>query len=169
MATLALASACVSSPASSPAPSSAPASAVSASGVTAVPTASPARSLPADFPLGSWTNSLTEEDLREAGYTDAATINENVGTGTLTLSADGKWTIAVESIQPMRWPVFRGTYGVTGPNTFRMWTTFPPDLAGEVVDLEWTYGADGLHLRAIDPYDPIIHVQYETHPWQPKD
>jgi hypothetical protein len=50
-----------------------------------------------------------------------------------------------------------------------MWTTFPPDYAGEVVDLEWTYQDDGLHFRAIDPYDPIIHVQYETHPWQPKD
>jgi hypothetical protein len=168
MATLALASACVSSPASSPAASGAPASAVSASGSPPSPTASPAQSLPADFPLGSWTNYLTEEDLRAAGYTDTATINENVGAGTLTLSADGKWTIAVESSQPMRWPVFRGTYAVTGSNTFRMLTTFPPDLAGEVVDLEWTFEDDGLHLRAIDPYDPIIHVQYETRPWQPQ-
>jgi hypothetical protein len=167
--TLALASACVSSPAPSPPASAVPSSTASASSEAGSPKASPAPSLPADFPLGSWSNYLTEEDLRAAGYTDAPMIMENVGSSTLTLSADGTWTIAVESSQPMRWPVFRGTYAVSGPSTFRMWTTFPPDFAGEVVDLEWKYGDDGLHLRAIDPYDPIIHVQYETHPWQPKD
>jgi hypothetical protein len=129
------------------------------------PAASAARSLPADFPVGSWTSHLTETDLRAAGYTDSATIDENVGDSTLTLGADGSWTIAVESNRPMRWPVFRGTYAITGPKAFRMLTTFPPDLAGEVVDLEWAHEPDGLQLRAIDPYDPIIHVQFETHPW----
>ena len=170
IATLAVASACASpSPASSLAASGVSASAASASGATGSPSASPAQSLPADFPLGSWTNYLTEGDLRAAGYTDTPMINENVGSSTLRLSADGTWTIAVESSQPMRWPVFRGTYAVMGASAFRMWTTFPPDFAGEVIDLEWSYEDDRLLLRAIDPYDPIIHVQYETHPWQPKE
>lgn len=132
------------------------------------PAASQSPVLPANFPLGTWTNYVTEEDLRAAGYTDPATITENVGSGTLTLSPDSTWTIAVESDQPMRWPVFRGTYTVTSSNTFRMLTAFPPDLAGEIVDLEWSQHSDGLHLRTIDPYTPILRVQYETRPWQRK-
>jgi hypothetical protein len=96
MATLAFVSGCFSSLASSPA------AAVTAAGRAGSQTPGPAQSLPADFPLGSWTNYLTEADLEAAGYTDAAMIKENVGTQALTLSADGSWTIAVESSQPMR-------------------------------------------------------------------
>ena len=137
--------------------------------MNASPAGSAAQSLPPGFPLGVWTNYVTEEDLRAAGYTDPALLDENVGTQTMTLRRDGTWTMAVESSQPMRWPVFHGTFEVTGPNALRKRTTFPPEMAGEVLDFEWTYEDDGLRFRAIDPYDPIIHVQYESHLWQPED
>ena len=94
--------------------------------------------LPADFPLGSWTTTITEEDLRAAGLTDIGALSENAGTFTMTLGEDGTWTTTQESDARIRWPVFRGTYEVTGPATFQQRTDFPPDFAGDLVDFEWT-------------------------------
>ena len=120
-----------------------------------------------EAPIGSWTYTLTEEDLRAAGFTETGLIAENVGTSTFTVESDGTWTMVQTTTQPVRSPVFRGTYAVTAPNTLEMRTTFPGDYAGEIVTVEWSRVDDGLRLRVVSPPDPLLKVQFETHTWAP--
>jgi hypothetical protein len=120
-----------------------------------------------DAPIGSWTMTLTGDDLRAAGFTETGLVSENVGAFTFTVQPDGTWTMAQATPQPVRWPVFRGTYSVTAPGTLEMRTTFPSDYAGEVVTVAWSRGDDGLRLHVLSPPDPLLRVQLETHPWAP--
>jgi hypothetical protein len=108
---------------------------------------------------------LTEADLRGAGFTDAGLIGENTGTFTFTLVQDETWTMAQSTDRPIRWPVFRGTWTVPGPGSIEMRTEFPQDYAGEVVTVRWTVGTEGLRLEVMSPPDPLIKAQLETHPW----
>jgi hypothetical protein len=137
--------------------------------VTASPPAPSGSPLPDGFPLGSWTTTLTEADLRAAGMTGAAELTENSGVFTMTLAPDGTWTTAQETDSPIRWPVFRGTYVTTGPDTFRQLTTFPPDFAGDEVDFSWRIESGDLVMEVPDPPDPILPVIIEAHPWEPVD
>jgi hypothetical protein len=118
-------------------------------------------------PVGSWTMTLTAEDLVAAGFTDVGAIEENTGTFTHTFASDGTWTVAQVTTHPIRWPVFRGTYTVTGDRTIEMRTEFPPDYAGDVVTVAWTRDAEGLRLRLLTPPDPLLRINLETHPWAP--
>lgn len=153
-----IAAACTATSVGSPAPArSEPTAAAS----------SPAASIPPDFPLGSWTTTITEDDVRAAGFTGAGELAENSGTFTMTLSEDGTWTTAQESSEPLKWPVFQGTWEATGPNTFRQRTTFPSDFAGDVVDFEWKVVDGNLVLVLPNPPDPILPVVMESHPWTP--
>ena len=116
-------------------------------------------------PHGTWTMTLTEQDLVAAGFTDPGAAAENTGTFTFTIAPDGTWTIAQAASQPVKWPVFRGTYAVTGENIAEMQTTFPPEYAGDVVSMQLTEGSDGLAVKILSPDDPLLRLQFERHVW----
>lgn len=118
--------------------------------------------------VGSWTTSITADDLKAGGITDVGGINENTGTFTMTFGADGTWSTSQESDIPVRWPVFRGTMSSTGPDSFRQVTTFPSDFAGDEVDFTWSVEDGALELTVVDPPDPVLPIVMESHPWQPK-
>jgi hypothetical protein len=127
----------------------------------------PSPDVPTGFPLGSWTTTITEGDLRAGGVTGTGELSENAGTFTMTLDAGGTWTATQDTDVPIRWPVFRGTYTVTGPTTFQQRTDFPPDFAGDLVDFEWRVDDGTLLLEVPNPPDPLLPIVVETHPWQP--
>jgi hypothetical protein len=121
----------------------------------------------AEAPLGVWTMALTADDLAAGGFTDMGAVAENTGTFTFTVAPGGTWTMAQVASQPVRWPVFRGTYVANASGTIQMRTDFPADYAGDVVTVNWTREADGLHLRLVSPDDPLLRLQLEAHPWAP--
>jgi hypothetical protein len=122
----------------------------------------------ADVPTGSWTLTLTEDDLRAGGFTEAGAFAENTGTFTFTIAPDGSWTIAQVASQPVRWPVFRGTYAVIGADTIEMLTSFPADYAGDLVSVKLTEVPDGLAIKVLSPTDdPLLRTQFESHVWAP--
>ena len=125
--------------------------------------------LPDGFPVGSWTMTITEEDLRGAGMTDAGLIKENAGVFTTTFTSDGTWSTAQATNAPIRWPLFRGTFTVAGDGLIDQTTTFPPDYAGDVVRFTWRMENDALLLGVPEPPDPVLAVLTEMHPWQPAE
>lgn len=131
-------------------------------------TAPPAVEVPSGFPIGAWTTTITEDDLLEAGISGGE-IGENAGVFTTTLAADGTWTTAQESDVTVRWPVFRGTWTVTGPDTFSQRTDFPADFAGDVVHFRWEIVDGNLVLEVLDPPDHVLPIVTETHPWTPAE
>ena len=120
-----------------------------------------------DVPIGTWSMTITEEDLRAGGFTEQGAFAENTGTFTFTIAPDGTWTITQAASQPVRWPVFRGTYNVTGADTIEMLTAFPADYAGDLVAVELTETSDGLAIKLLSPPDPLLRVQLESHVWAP--
>lgn len=123
------------------------------------------QALPADFPVGSWTTTITEADLRAGGVTSAGELAENAGTFTMTLGADGTWTVTQVTDAPIRWPVFRGTYTALGADGFRQVTEFPGDFAGDEVDFGWRMQDGALRLEVRTPPDHILPLIMESHPW----
>jgi hypothetical protein len=128
----------------------------------------PTTTIPRDFPLGSWTTTITADDLRAGGITDPGWLEENAGQFIMTMAADGTWTMAQVTTAAVRTPVFRGTFEATGPNTFRQRTEFPPDFVGDVVDFSWSRDDEGaLVLDVLTPPDEVVPIIVETHPWTP--
>ena len=119
--------------------------------------------LPDGFPIGSWTSTITEEDLRKAGVTDAGLIKENTGAFTTTFASDGTWSTAQTTDAPIRWPLFRGTFEVAGDGLIDQTTTFPPDYAGDVVRLTWRMENGTLVLGVPEPPDPFLRMLTEMH------
>jgi hypothetical protein len=146
-----------------------PASSGSGSSAAAGSPAGPAGSSAAsgEAPIGTWSMMLTAADLAAAGFTDPGFVAENTGTFTYTFGADGTWTVAQTTTHPVRWPVFRGTYVVTGPGALEMKTEFPSDYAGDVVAITWTREGEGLRLKVVSPDDPVLRLNLETHQWMP--
>jgi hypothetical protein len=148
-------------------PSGSPAAAGGASSVA--PGGSPsAVQIPADFPLGSWTSTITKEDLRAGGVTEAGLLQENAGTFTQTFNSDGTWIGAQVSTEAVNLPVFRGTFRVTGAHQFEQTTTFPAEYAGDVVSFTWQLDKKALIMGVPNPPDPMLKVITEAHPWQLK-
>lgn len=127
----------------------------------------PSVDLPTGFPLGSWTTTITEDDLRAGGLSGEGELAENAGKFTLVMSEDGTWNSWQVADVPLRWPVFRGTWSVTRPDGFQQVTTFPTDYAGDIVEFTWARDGDALRLHVVNTPDPILPVIMETHPWQP--
>jgi hypothetical protein len=125
--------------------------------------------LPDGFPIGSWTSTITEEDLRGAGMTDAGLIKENTGVFTTTFASDGTWSTAQTTDAPIRWPLFRGTFKVAGDGLIDQTTAFPPDYAGDVVRFTWRMENGALVLGVPEPPDPFLTILTEMHPWQPAE
>lgn len=131
--------------------------------------------LPAGFPVGSWTTTITAADLEQVddeflssiGMTRENLIKENTGTFTTTFGADGTWSTVQDTETQVKWPVFRGTFKPIGEDAMEQVTTFPPDFAGDVVRFTWRLENGELHLGVTDPPDPILPVVMEAHPWKP--
>ena len=122
--------------------------------------------LPADFPVGAWTMTVTPDDLRAAGLTEQGAILENSGTFVLTFDPGGRWTVVQQAGDPSRWPVFRGRLAPTGERAFDATTEFPPEYAGEVVAHTWQLDGDELTIRVPESDDPVLKVNWEAHPWR---
>ena len=131
------------------------------------PTGSAGAAFPDGFPLGVWSVTITEDDLRAGGITGSGELTENTGVFTMTLGGDGTWTTAQVTDALIRWPVFRGSLSATGPDTFTQVTTFPPDYAGDSVDFRWRLDDGDLVLEVLDPPDHVLPALMETHPWEP--
>ncbi len=146
----------------------------STSGATSAASGS-AIALPSGFPVGTWTTTITAEDLAAVSDESLATIGmsrdglvkENTGVFTTTLGADGTWSTVQDTDAQVKWPVFRGTFTSVGDDAFDQVTTFPPDFAGDVVRFTWRAEGERLHLTVPDPPDPILGVITEAHPWSP--
>jgi hypothetical protein len=123
--------------------------------------------LPDGFPIGSWTTTLTEADLRAGGITSEGELGENAGVFTTTFAADGTWTSTQDTDAAVKWPVFRGAWTATGADSFSQRTDFPADFAGDVVDFTWKVEGGDLLLEVVNPPDPILPIVVETHPWKP--
>jgi len=129
---------------------------------------SPAITPPPGFPVGSWTTSISREDLRAAGL-EGELVDENEGDFVLTFKPDGSW----ESIQTstigvtLREPVFRGHYAVTGDEV-RLDPEFPAHYAAEgLYDIvRWKLDGDFLRLTLASHGDEIVAVVYGAHPWR---
>jgi hypothetical protein len=154
--------------------SSASPSAAPAAPTAAAPSTS-AVALPAGFPVGSWTTTITAEDLEQVddaflsniGMTRDNLVAENSGTFTTTFASDGTWSTVQDTDRPLKWPVFRGSFKPIGEDAMEQVTTFPPDFAGDVVRFTWRLEDGELHLGVTDPPDPILPVVMEAHPWKP--
>ena len=123
--------------------------------------------IPSGFPIGSWTTTIDEADLRAGGVTSEGLLAENAGTTTLTISDDGTWSTTQVTDVPVKWPVFKGTWSMNGADGFTQVTTFPPDFAGDSVDFTWKIENGSLVLDVVNPPDPILPILMESHPWQP--
>ncbi len=148
---------------------------------TAVPASAPAApngsalALPSGFPIGTWTTTITGEDLAKVSDESLAKIGmsrdnlvkENTGVFTTTISADGTWSTVQDTDVEVKWPVFRGTFTPVGDDAFDQATTFPPDFAGDVVRFTWRMEDGQLHLTVPDPPDPVLGILTAAHPWTP--
>ncbi len=124
--------------------------------------------LPADFPIGTWVVTITEQDLRDAGITDPQLLRENTGTFTKTYAADGTFTVVQEAPTPIRWPVFRGTYTPVGADGTEERTTFPSEYVGEVLHYTWKHEGDGIRFTVLDAQDVVLPFTTGAHVWVPK-
>jgi hypothetical protein len=116
-------------------------------------------------PIGTWTTTVTEDELRAAGLTNPGEVTENAGTFTTTFSPQGTWTTSQVSDAPVRWPVFQGTYRAVPGDVLELITTFPTDYAGDVVGVRWRLEGDKLHFELQYPDDEILRLNLEIHPW----
>ena len=131
--------------------------------------------LPAGFPVGTWTTTITEADLAAVSDESLAAIgmsrdnlvDENSGVFTTTFGTDGTWSTLQATEPAPKWPVFRGTFVPVGADAIDQTTTFPPDFAGDVVRFTWRVEDGRLHLTVPDPPDPVLPVLTEAHPWSP--
>jgi hypothetical protein len=150
-------------------------SATGSSGEPSTPSTASSVAIPAGFPIGTWSTTITADDLEAVSDEDLATIGmsranlveENSGTFTTTFGADGTWSTVQETDQPVKWPIFRGTFTATGDDSFDQVTAFPPDFAGDVVRFTWRIEDGLLHLQVVNPPDPVLPVLTESHPWSP--
>jgi hypothetical protein len=117
--------------------------------------------------LGTWTTSITRDDLASAGVTDPGLQTENSGRFRWTFASDGTWTQVQQSIDgaPLNGPVFRGTY-VADETSLVMTTEFPEQYRDEGLHFTWATDGDELSVDVLDPPDPMLPVIIEAHPWR---
>ncbi len=149
-----------------------------ATGASASATGAPngsALALPSGFPIGTWTTTITAEDLEAVsdealaviGMSRDNLVKENAGVFTTTFAADGTWSTVQDTDRETKWPVFRGTFIPVGADAIDQVTTFPPDFAGDVVRFTWRTEDGRLILAVPEPPDPVLPVVTEAHPWSP--
>ena len=124
---------------------------------------SPAAALPLH---GTWTTSITKDDLAAKGVSDPGLQNENSGRFQWTFAPDGTWTSVQQSLDgsPINGPVFQGTYVVAGDQLVST-TTFPEQYRDAGLHYTWAIDGANLVLDILDPPDPMLPVVVEAHPW----
>jgi hypothetical protein len=139
----------------------APGSGGSSTGATSGPAPSGAEAL-----VGSWQTTITKDDLRGGGITEAGLLNENSGIFTWTFRADGVWTNAQMSQDgsAIDAPVFRGTYWIEG-DTLVAVTEFPSQYRDAGLHYHWHVTGQQLVVDLLDPPDPTAALIAELHPW----
>jgi hypothetical protein len=118
--------------------------------------------------VGTWVTEVVADDLRAAGVTDPGLIDENSGRFTWTLANDGTWEQVQEPLGGGRVtnPVWRGTWAVED-DVLVQTVSFPPQYAGDLVQLRFVAGDDALQFTTLTPRDdPILIVVNDGHPWQ---
>ena len=132
------------------------------------PSVMPRATPPPDFPVGSYTTTITPDDLRAGGITEEGLLTENSGMFILTYDPDGSWTMVQTSPDgsPINNPVFRGRYLVTG-DRIRHDVEFPASYAAEGAhdEVTWRLEGNSLHLELAAAGDEIIRAIYGAHPW----
>jgi hypothetical protein len=122
---------------------------------------------PADFPLiGTWTTTITRDDLRAAGVTAEGLLNENSGFFTWALEADGTWRLVMVSLvgAPVMNPVFSGYYTVAGDVLVAV-TEFPDIYRDEGLQYAFELDGDAVTFDNPDAPDVMWRVIIEAHPW----
>jgi hypothetical protein len=122
---------------------------------------------PAGFPLlGTWTTTITRDDLQAAGLTEEGILKENAGTFTWAFEADGTWRQVMVSLDgsPVMNPVFNGYYTVEG-DVLTAVTEFPEIYRDEGLHYTFELDGDAVTFDNSNPPDPIWPVIIETHPW----
>lgn len=141
---------------------------------TSAPAASAASSQalvapPPGFPIGTFTKDISAADYADAGVTHPA-VGNNVGTFTLILGPDGRWTNVLDSGGATQVnPVFRGTYRVEGSD-LAITTEFPPEYAGAVAHYTWRADEAGLWTTITssqDPLEVLLAKAIDAEPWVP--
>lgn len=122
---------------------------------------------PSGFPLiGSWTTTITRDDLREGGVTEEGLLNENAGAYTWAFEADGTWRQVMVSLDgsPVMNPVFSGYYTVDDDVVIAV-TEFPEMYRDDGLHYPFEVSGDTVRFDILDPPDPMLRILTETHPW----
>jgi len=133
------------------------------------PSVTPPAPPPPAFPVGSYTTTITPDDLRAGGVTEEDLLTENSGMFVLTYEPNGRWTMVQTSLDgsPIHDPVFRGRYLVNG-DRIRHDVEFPARFVAEGAydEVTWRLEGDSLHLELVAAGDEIVRVIYAAHPWR---
>ena len=140
----------------------------------ASPTASPSLGsgashdpAPADFPLiGSWTTTITRDDLTAGGVTEDGLLNENSGVFTWVFEADGTWRNVQASLDgsPVMHPVFSGYYTVEDGVLVAV-TEFPEEYRDDGLRYTFEVNGNSVAFEVTNPPDPMLPIIVESHPW----
>jgi hypothetical protein len=141
---------------------------LSMAGCSAAASSTPLPSGSSGLPLiGSWTTTITKDDLRAAGITDPGLLNENSGRFIWTFLPDRTWTVVQQSLDgsPVRQPVFRGHFTLDGPILVAV-TEFPAEFRDNGLRYRWTLANGEVRFELLNPPDPIASIVVGTHPWK---
>ena len=162
----ALVAACASgSSGASPTETAAGSPAITAGPVPSRPTFPPAPT-PAlgDFPLGTYTTTLTRDDVKNAGFPSEHDMDENAGFFTLDVNDDGTWRFVQTSNVPLENPVFQGTFAVDGDQiAFRV--IEPLEFNTEVDTVTWKLIGKTMLFTWVGPDQGLSTLIWTKHPW----
>lgn len=140
---------------------------VTATPTTSGPNAASHQAAPQDFALlGSWSTTISKDDVRAAGFTDPGAANENSGMFTWVFEQDGSWRQIQASLDasPIVNPVFSGRYTVAG-SVVTVVTEFPPDYRDDGLRYAFELVEGAVRFDLLNPPDPMLPVIVETYPW----
>jgi hypothetical protein len=122
---------------------------------------------PSGFPLlGSWTTTITKDDLRAGGVTEEGLLIENSGIFTWAFEADGTWRSVQAGLDgsPLMTPVFSGYFTVEDDVLVAV-TEFPEQYRDEGLHYAFEVSGDTVTFDLLDPPDPMLPAVVESHPW----
>jgi hypothetical protein len=122
---------------------------------------------PVGHPLiGTWTTTITPDDLKAGGITDEGGLAENSGTFTWTFEADGTWRQVQTGLDgaTLLNPVFSGWYTLDD-DLLVMVTEFPEQYKDDGLRYEYVVTGDSVTFDLLNPPDPMLPVVVEAHPW----
>ena len=122
---------------------------------------------PSGFPLlGSWTTTISKDDLRAGGVTEEGLLIENSGIFTWAFEADGTWRSVQTALDgsPLMSPVFSGYYTVDDDIVVAV-TEFPEQYRDDGLRYAVEVSGDTATFDLLNPPDATLPVIVESHPW----